>query len=214
MKKIAIGIIFLCCGLQAVSQNTGYMGRRFMVNAEVVLSPSYFNPNFRGAEGYTAFNYLFSPNIEIIAWKKGSIGIVGHITTSRYNIEDEYYYSRSQIKFSTFGYGIFYKQYFRNRAPLGNYLKAEVDFLHYQYYPNHVLRYGFITASKIEFGKDYLFFNRLKFSVGVSVGLTFSSVDNVLHWLDYHTSHEQAAAARLTGIYWLGVKLGVGFLAF
>ena len=225
MKKLILtGIIILGLFLGGFSQNCGYMGKRFMINADVILSPAYINPNFLGNNGYLSFNYLFSPNIEIIAWNKGSVGFVGNMLTSQYKIYtyDEYgfYNIPHNVPFAAFGYGIYYKQYFSgSKAPFGSYVKTEFDFMHFQHFPNNEAEtemnfkpdYGLMAGMKFEIGKDFLFFNRLKLSLGASVGIPFTGWGGLF---DNDTNPEDAASKRVNGIYWLGFRMGIGFLAF
>lgn len=224
MKKV-LALLFCCIIFtpSLISQNRGYMGKRFMINAEAVVSPSWRNPNFWGGKEYYAFNYMFSPNIEIIAWNKGTVGLVGHYFNSQYS-SDKLSYSSNKpsdyitddynFKFSTFGYGIFYKQYFASaKAPFGSYFKAEFDLFHYQNLESPQPKYDITMGAKLEFGKDYLFYDRLHLSLGFSMGLTFKHL-MPLFGLSEDFSHSEVAAARVCGIYWLGFKLGIGFLAF
>lgn len=221
MKRLSLILsIFLISTPTLFSQ--GYMGNHFMINAEVVFSPSYLNPNFNGNSGYLAFNYIFSPNIEIISWKRGSVGVVGHFLHSQYQttkdngIEDIWDYYETQyvadekVPFNAFGYGVFYKQYFsRSRAPIGTYFKTEFDFFHHQYFSDSEGERSFIFGFKFEIGKDYLFYDRLKLSMGLSMGLTTKGWD-----FSDPKLHLSASQNRMLGLYWLGFKIGIGVLAF
>lgn len=218
VKSIFIAFFLTITSFGAFSQ--GYMGNRFMINVEAVVSPSYFNPNFYGEKGYLAFNYIFSPNIEIIAWKKGTVGLVGHFLTSQYqrSILDDiniWVVGTENIPFKAFGYGVFYKQYlFDGRAPVGTYIKAECDFFHHQYFEKPEGEYDFMFGMKFEMGQDYLFFNRLKFSMGMSLGFTTKGWKFRDEYLDPLSDHLAASQNRMLGLYWLGFKVGLGLLAF
>lgn len=223
-KNILLLFLFFCLSAgTAMGQNNGFMGRRFLVNADIVVSPSYLNHNFWGGQGYLAFNYIFSPNIEIIAWKKGTVGITGHVFNSQYfhNYYEQtggYYwegYGASEyVPFNVFGYGLYYKQYFYNaRAPMGPYVKFQFDFFHSQYLEKPEGEYAFVPAAKFEMGNDYLFFNRLRLSFGVSLGITFKGMGAAIDKKGYH-SHEESSMGRVGSIYWLGFKMGIGILTF
>ena len=223
MKRNII-ILMMLVGLSTglFSQNTGYMGKRFLINTDIVLSPSYFKPSITNNEpGYLSFNYIFSPNIEIIAWKRGTVGFVGHQISSRYN-SSKYDYNEICYEYrgtdtydlSAWGYGIFYKQYFkRSRAPMGSYIKFEFDFFHYKYNLELVNpEKSFMSGMKVEFGRDYLFFNRLRCSIAYSMGFTFQGMENV--FTHSSSSHFDAAQGKMAAMYWLGFKFGIGALAF
>ena len=73
---------------------------------------------------------------------------------------------------------------------------------------------------KVEYGYDFLVLDRLRLSVGASIGTTFNDFslafkqmvgENYSHY-DYTIS--DYANARMWMAYWFGIKLGVGFLAF
>jgi len=210
-----------------LSQNNGYMGKRFLFNVDASFSPAYFNPNFYGKSGYLHFNYILSPNIEIIAFKKGTAGLTGHYFNSFYEYKEVvktsynpyipyfFYDQKEYIKqhpFRCYGFGIFYKQYFsRARAPLGTFLKLELDFLFHQYFTDSIKNYALNPGFKIEFGKDYLFWDRLRISYGTSIGLTFNGYKGIV---DKQESQRDASANRVLGIYWIGFRIGVGVLAF
>ncbi len=222
MKNRYILILFCCLfSFQtAFSQNNGYMGKRFLINVDGVFSPAYFNPNFYGKSGYLHFNYMLSPNIEIIAFKKGTVGVVGHYFNSVYKYQEtdyltDPYFGHStsfQQNFRCYGFGFFYKQYFRfARAPLGSFFKFELDFLFHEYYPFSSKMIALNPGFKIEFGKDYLFWNRLRVSYGTSIGLTFKGVSGMFETAE---SHYNASANRVLGVYWLGFRVGIGLLAF
>ena len=224
-RNIIILVVLLGLSTGLFAQNTGYMGNRFLINADIVLSPSYFKPSFMNKNpGYLSFNYIFSPNIEIIAWKKGTVGFVGHQISSRYARNSEYGYGFNGTSYenrgadicdlSAWGYGVFYKQYYRKeRAPMGNYIKIEVDFFHYKYNLELVNpEKSFMAGMKVELGKDYLFFNRLRCSLSYSMGFTFQGMENV--FTHSSTSPFDAAQGKMAAIYWLGFKFGIGALAF
>ena len=157
MKKAILSIIavlFLCVATSA--QNTGYMGRYVLFNAEVSLSPSWFHPNpltealaerfpdSKSARKYLGLNYFVTPNIEAIVWKKGTVGAGYNFYKSpfdgssprwvEYQDHQGYYYSEELYEYdftgtiTAHGFNVFYKQYLGNtRAPMGPFLKVVFD---------------------------------------------------------------------------------------
>jgi len=232
MKKKLIILIFITfavlCGF---SQNCGYMGKRVLINADISLSPAWRNYSFMGEPKYYTFNYIFSPNIEVIAWEKGTAGVVGHFFKTKYNYEiktyseyDDSYYTEMTDKpedLTTYGTGIFYKQYLgKTNAPFGLFFKFELDYFIYNYTPNANPTIDHVMACKVEFGKDWLLMNRLHLSLGGSFGTTFGGLKAAFHdfeilgILDEYQAQTNWAKGRIDGAYWLGIKLGIGILAF
>lgn len=276
MKRIFILIaITLFCGV-CLSQNPGYMGHHVMFNAEGSLSPSWLSPNplsqalnnrfeSQHTKRYLGLNYFLSPNVEVIVWKKGTVGagynyynspFEGLISryyehTNPYDYND-YYLASEDYDFNgnvvAHGFNVFYKQYVGDtRAPLGYYFKFTFDgyFYNYQCEPERPqwIQYfdehpdlagddycfvgkdgkGSAFGLKAEFGYDYLFFNRLKLSMGITFGTTFSGYkyfaegkDIDLYYNDHTTnlSVKDYVDHRILNAYWFGLKFGIGFLAF
>ena len=233
-KKLIILLLIIITVLCGFSQNCGYMGKRVLINADVSFSPAWRNYSFMGEPKYYTFNYIFSPNIEVIAWKKGTAGVVGHFFKTKYKYEVvNYYYDGQPMSTSivgpdnldVYGVGMFYKQYIgKAHAPFGLFFKFEMDYFIYNYTPNQDASIDKILACKIEFGKDWLLLNRLHLSLGGSVGSTFGGYKTAFYdtefssntYFPYVTANSKNAWAkgRILGAYWFGLKVGVGILAF
>lgn len=274
MKRIAllIAVIFFC-GI-SFSQNTGYMGNHVIFNAEGSLSPSWVRPNplsdalgqhieSRHARRYLGLNYFLSPSVEVIVWKKGTVGAGYNYYNSPFSGDIERYFKQNNsssyiIEEYAFtgnivahGFNVFYKQYFGGtRAPLGFYAKFVFDGYFYQYnceqelpqwtgyYDSHSELWeasGYTPAAKdgrgsafglkAELGYDYVFFNRLKLSFGVTLGTTFSGYKCLNkkfkdEWV-FDSDSEVAplsvkdyVGTRILSAYWFGLKLGIGLIAF
>ncbi len=234
MKKKLIILTFITfavlCGF---SQNCGYMGKRVLINADISLSPAWLNYSFMGEPQYYTFNYIFSPNIEVIAWKKGTAGVVGHFFKTQYEHEVVYYDDENNPIFSSVdgvddlevgGFGFFYKQYFgKSHAPFGLFFKFEMDCFIYNYTPNEAASIDKIFGCKIEFGKDWLLLNRLHLSLAGSLGSTFGGYRTALYDSDFSNyyfysypqySNNSWAKGKILGAYWFGIKVGIGILAF
>ena len=246
MRKNAILILgFFVLSMPCLTaQNTGYMGKRVLVNMGAEFSPAWIKPvskpNFQNK--YLSFNCILSPSIEIIAFKKGIAGIAYHYLNTKYNRssaegfivdreESENVYNIVE-KLTTHGLGIFYKQYLggeNGRAPIGPYIKCQFDGFFFKCptsSENITPMSDKLFAMKIEFGNDFLLFNRLHLSTGLSLGVPFSGYkglsydsDNMLFeifsWnsVGYEPPKEYARS-RIFGAYWIGFTVSVGFLAF
>ena len=228
-------VILLCLTAGLTAQNTGYMGKRVIVNMGAEFSPAWmrpisYNPKFQ-YEWYS-FNYILSPGIEIITHKTGTAGIVYHYLSTKYNTpSEESFFSYENIveDLTSHGFGVFYKQYMRfadGRAPVGPYISLQFDGFFFKCPSSYDDRTTTTTdklfAMKIEIVNDFLLFNRLRLSTGFSFGLPFGGFsglhyDNELFEIISDNANlpiNQYARSRILGAYWLGFTVGIGFLAF
>ena len=235
MKKQ--GLILLCIIVlfgTSLLQAQGFMGKRVIFNMGASLSPAWLNPSALNENPdrimWHAFNYTLSPNIEVIAWKLGTVGASYHFFKTKY-----IYYEETDIisldpisdfgalaDLTSHGLGLYYKQYFssraRARAPMGTFIKFQLDgffFKHPHSFEKHTTTDNSnLWGCKIEFGHDFLFFNRLRFSTGISLGSTFGGYKPFSIVFLGDASAEDYAKNRILGHYWLGFTVSIGFLAF
>ncbi|MDR1878221.1 MAG: hypothetical protein LBQ64_01500 [Bacteroidales bacterium] len=205
-QLLIIALLVLFSFSVARSQNSGaFMGRRVLFTFSTSLSPAWKKANFfdnsKHWGKYYAFNYCLSPEIEVIAWKKGTAGVAYHhfktkveydyvvdnglVTTTTTDgpvsttITTTDIFGQSDVsKLTVNGFGIFYKQYVggKSRAPLGSYCKLQFDGFFYasqMYVPVEYSVKGKLFATKFEFGHDFLFFDRLKISTAFSLGVAY-----------------------------------------
>lgn len=214
MKKIIPVVLALCVAVVSLhAQNPGYMGRHVLVNAECSLSPSLKKPNPLGEAlagvvsksstlNYLGLNYIVSPNVEVIVWRKGTVGVGYNFFKSPFNykcyfetenpIPEFYYYDNvvyweGTADMTAHGFNMFYKQYVgRTLAPMGQYFKFTFDGFFYQYKARDLMLYpedlkeletqmkgkNMLFGLKAEYGYDYLLCDFLRLSIGVSVGTT------------------------------------------
>lgn len=240
MKRI-IPLLLLVTTLcvQVNAQGYNYMGKHVLFNANVSISPSWFNPNPMSrhlvnlpshAQRYLGINYWVTPSIEAIVWKKGAVGAGYNFYKSPFKgrsiYYNDYYFDYEYRDFegiiTAHGFNVFYKQYLgQTIAPLGHYLKFNFDGFFYHYITNNAQEgKDKLFATKVEYGYDFLVFDRLRLSVGASIGSTFGNIGLALKQMtgdDYGLSEltvNDYANARMFMAYWFGIKLGVGFLAF
>jgi len=155
IRNTAVCIVLLCSISCLTAQNTGYMGKRVIVNMGTEFSPAWKRPNFANNPNFHykwySFNYILSPGIEIIVHKRGTVGAVYHYLNTKYNtpmtkegglwvffmpdatgkISDSIYLDKPFVdNLTAHGFGIFYKQYMKyadGRAPAGPYIKLQFD---------------------------------------------------------------------------------------
>lgn len=209
------------------------------------------NVESAAARRYLGLNYFVTPNIEYIVWRKGSIGAGYNYYNSPFNGLVVQYFEYPNQPNSTYlqqyeftgnivahGFNVFYKQYLGDtRAPLGCFAKFVFDGFFYKTTCNenvpHEMEYyaiaqkegkGSLFGLKAEIGYDYVFFNRLRLSVGVSLGTTFGGYKAIPKLLDDGIEIDTAlernlrvssyARNRILNAYWFGLKVGIGFIAF
>ncbi|MEG1555544.1 MAG: hypothetical protein RR356_02320 [Bacteroidales bacterium] len=241
MKRVFYIILIIVgstiCG---TSQNTGFMGKHFLINVEAVFSPSWNNPNVMtqyDLSPYLGFNYFITPSIEGIVWKKGSVGAGYNFFNSDfintiYTSTDSYIgtINASPSHLTAHGFHLYYKQYLgKTTAPLGQYLKLNFDafFIHYTYdaYIGAILNSiqnerTALFGLKVEYGYDFLFFNCLRVSTALSLGTTFGGYqtpilqDGLIFEASSPNIPVEFAKTRILGAYWFGLKVGIGVLTF
>lgn len=193
------------------------------------------------AQKYFGLNYFLSPNIEFIVWKKGNIGVGYDFYKSpfKFNIGTENGYAIADNYIGTMtahGFNVFYKQYLgQTMAPLGHYLKFTFDGYFYQYNcaiddnttaliehnQQEAINKSMLFGFKAEYGYDYVLFNFLRLSMGVSLGSTFGGYSAIQSSKGINgrgnskiNTLSDYADNRVLNAYWFGVKLGIGFIAF
>lgn len=211
------------------------------------MSPHLQGLEAKWLRRYLGLNYWVSPSVEAIVWDKGSVGAGYNFYQSPFSgihYEERYseYYGTAyswSYDFSglitAHGFNVFYKQYVGETfAPLGRYFKFTFDGLFYNYKtqfvadedalfnpdaPFHDSGKDMLFGLKVEYGRDFLLWDCLKLSLGMSVGTTFGgyrvafkklTLDNYNPTLTYNNY----ARNRMLGAYWFGVKMAIGFLAF
>ena len=82
---------------------------------------------------------------------------------------------------------------------------------------------GNIFGLKVEYGYDFIVLNRLKLTLGASLGTTFGGYKvafarikdrSALYYEESTLKYDNYARSRILGAYCFGLKLGVGFIPF
>ena len=201
------------------------------------------------AQRYLGLNYIVNPSVEMIVSENSTVGIGYNFYKSPFNgrvwrdyeIQDEDGYSMQYYSWApefagtvtAHGFNAFYKIYpFDSYAPFGYYLKFAMDgfFYHFDldqqlpgdlltYYPEMEKDHGALFGARVEMGRDYLFFNCLRLSLGVSLGATFGGFKATAVFDPYPDNYDKLvpdsyARNRILSAYWFGLKVGLGVLAF
>ncbi len=238
MKKVififcCISVILLNATAQNKQPNIGYMGHRVMINAELVMTPSFkLVPNFNGNKTYWAFNYMLTPGIEVIVHKKGTIGAQFNYFQTQFEAKNSVFFKDDEFEMYEDGYkkpnydmqvlgvGLYYKIYLGREAavPFGRYLSIHADYMHYTH--DTITDYinlstgGNSVGLKVEYGRDFLFFDRLKINLGAGIGYAFTIPQIDGESPKYGLTATNGAKSRILINYIFGVKIGIGILAF
>ncbi|MDD6185208.1 MAG: M48 family metalloprotease [Bacteroidales bacterium] len=240
-----------------------FLGNHVILNMEGYISPAWLNPNpvssgwdiSKGAQRYLGLNYFLTPNIELMVWKKGTVGVGYNYYNSpfkgsdcRLRIGHQYYgytdWGEAELygNIIAHGFNAYYKQYVGNRfAPLGHYFKFIFDGFFYHYkmdtegiqigiiegtqepYEEIIENKGNIFGLKIEYGYDFILLNRLKLTLGASLGTTFGGYkvpfarikdSSAIYYEESTLRYDHYARTRILGAYCFGLKLGIGFIPF
>ena len=240
-----------------------FLGNHVILNMEGYISPAWLNPNpvssgwdiSKGAQRYLGLNYFLTPNIELMVWKKGTVGVGYNYYNSpfkgsdcRLRIGHQYYgytdWGEAELygNIIAHGFNAYYKQYVGNRfAPLGHYFKFIFDGFFYHYkmdtegiqigilnttqdpYEEIIENKGNIFGLKIEYGYDFILLNRLKLTLGASLGTTFGGYKvpfarikdrSAIYYEESTLQYDNYARTRILGAYCFGLKLGIGFIPF
>ncbi|MCL2596903.1 MAG: hypothetical protein FWD66_04440 [Paludibacter sp.] len=271
MKKIIIIFFTVCISNVSFSQ-VGYMGKRFLINADAWVSPSWFVPNSKGDKGFSKFNYFLEPGIEFIFSKQMAVGTTyllfpqrkfpvgiyaaGYVEFpySTYIVKNSFYINQNiyDNTLNTQGVGLYFKYYLGKFAPLGYFIKTEFDYFFYKYTINEVnlnqymelpqgyedyskviysaqIGNGSVGGFKVEIGRDFLLFNKVRLSTGIGVGVTLGGFKanpfkkQTKYVFDFNDLEEnqsdmittsESINGQLLGMYWFGLRMGIGFLTF
>lgn len=233
-KTCLLWVVLLLTTSQILSaQNTGYMGKHFIFNMGVTFSPAWRQPNFaenpKFHNKWYSFNYTLSPNLEAIVWKWGTVGLSYHYFETKYahqhyGVDNQGFIVETiemDLPVKSHGFGVFYKQYMRNRgmyAPMGLYSKFQLDgFFYTANYTDDCIEAPFTSNNfgiKYEIGDDFLFFNTMRVSMGISMGLMFKGWFLLDDFFGSSLQPIDEANYRIWRHYWVGFNLNVGLLAF
>ena len=252
MKNKSIFIIitiFVFTFLQLKSQdNSSFLGKRVSLNFSGTVSPAWMNPSLfsdnKDKIKLYAFNFDICPNVEVIIWKEGSVGVVYHWYKTKFSYSQNIWIPDDNLsgtgktiflditpEISVQGFGIYYKQYLSDisfnysrasvgnvRAPIGTYMRFQYDNFSYstKNEENIGTLKGNLNAAKIEIGHDYIFFDKIRFSTGLYVGATFCKIskDGFLEELNFEETIKRHINNRLFFHYLAGASVSIGFFIF
>lgn len=225
-----IGLLFVVLQLIVLlsnAQNLGFQGKRFLINVDCRVSPTYNFSNYFEHNNFLSLDAAFSPNIEFILFNSGTIGVAYNFLKTRFSYE--YYdfdyinpdFSENNVLFEAEGLGFFYKQYFRSKnnyyqAPFGVYGLLRFDIYDCNYFTkNFGMIRNKIYGGRIEFGVDYLILNRIRLSWGVGLGLSNATYKSDFYsWYLDPLTHQQRASNRFFVNYIFSNRFSIGILAF
>ncbi len=208
-----IAILFIAGYSQA--QNLGYMGKRFLLNLETRVSPTLLFPNYYGSNYFLSLDASISPGIEFVVFNSGTIGVNYSLVKTQF--ESNYWSRNYPLEITS--YSFFYKQYFRTKdeyyqAPFGPYGLVRFDYMFLKT-PGFM---GFVDDEmwgvKLEFGYDYLVWDRVRLSWGISVGLTNKMYKSEFFDDFYNLTNDTKITNRTFVNYVYNNKLAISILLF
>lgn len=215
MKKyiIATLVVILSLNINLVAQNNGFLGKRVLLNMDVKVTPVFVSPTYFGSYDVVSADFTFSPNIEFIVYNKGTVGVAFDYLNTKYKYDGVF-----PIKF--YGGGLFYKQYLSKKddyyqAPFGVYALLRFDYFKYYCLTPSYLNYSnSMFGFRAELGVDYLLWNRVRISWGLSFGFTNKGHVSEFYSWETDSSLEGAISDRLAKNYLYQNKIGIGILLF
>lgn len=217
MKKYTLILLLVLTSINIglFAQNNGYLGKRVLFNMDVKTTPTFTAPTYFGSYDVVSFDFTLSPNIECIIYKKGIAGLAFNYLSTQYQ------YDHHILPIQFYGGGIFYKQYLNKstdyyQAPFGVYTAFRFDYYKFSCKtPSYNDYTGTMFGFRVEIGVDYLIWNRVRISWGLSIGSTNKGVLSTLDFFDYSSSSlESAVESRLATNYLFQNKIGIGILLF
>lgn len=221
MKKILlILILFISIPLfnQVHAQKVGYQGKRFLVNFDTKIDLEFEELDMFELNLIPKFFFTYSPNVEFILFKNATVGIAANYfrdsLSLTFNNQDY-----NDLPFTVMGAGIFYKQYLNKKndfyqAPFGLYFNLRLDYLKYTLqFPNFSYE-DFVIGGRFEFGVDYLVWDRLRLSWGISVGITTGFFEKYIYIIENQTEITGTLNAEISRRYGFQHKFGIGILLF
>ena len=223
MKKILLTLALLVSVLllnHAYAQKVGYEGKRFLFNVDTKIDLEFEDLDFFELNVLPKFFFSYSPNIEFILLKNVSIGLAATYFSDKISV---YYSSQDYnlLPFTVVGAGIFYKQYLnRNddfyQAPFGVYFNFRFDYLkYYLEFPTYVYD-NFVLGTRVELGVDYLVWDRVRLSWGLSFGISSSFVNQFISFQNSNYVSQLTPRLNEETIrrYGFQHKFGIGILLF
>jgi hypothetical protein len=250
-RYLILFIFLINLGKAYPAQTPGYLGKRLILSYNMKFSPALLNPAYKsmdisGIEIGLNNSHLFQ--CEYVLNRLFSLDFT--FTTYRtktdqteyiesYYFEDLYsddYTIRSgnvtlNSNLTGYGYGIGFKYYGKNIAPLGSY--AGFGFFYMPYNLDvithsdisdnessnahvYIDEDGYFTyGMNMEFGKHRIFFNRIITNFNMSFGYVFNSITDLRSIvLNKNNMAYYVSNKRLRGMTFFNISLGIGLLAF
>ena len=221
MKKIFLifAIFFSIALFNLVSaQKVGYKGKRFLVNFDTKIGLEFKDNDIFEFFLNPMFNFSYSPGVEYIISKNRSIGLTVNYFRDDFDItysEENFF----DLPFNCYGVGIFYKKYlnFQNsyyQAPFGIYMNIKFDYMKYYLELPAYVNDHFVYGGRFEMGVDYLVFDRIRLSWGVSLGLSSALIENYFDDINALPSLTVKLNNEFSARYGFQHKFGIGILLF
>jgi hypothetical protein len=243
-KRILFFLTLMVPALFNFGQNPGYQGRRVSLNYSFYTFNALNNPNEFGHSGILSFNTSHYANIDIALRRKITLGLSFEYIHTGFKFSDMYsvptlgsdiyarVYSSSVGKMEAYSIGFYPRFFFKgNIAPLGTYIKPEIDLIFYKVYPGNPVPTDpppdcgdpvfsnqspyMAYAISLELGQNRILFNRLFIDYGLRLKvlpgmwglMQGGSVSNKSYL-------KEVPYSRLGALELFNIKVGLGVLLF
>lgn len=203
--------------LPAVSQTKGFMGKRFLIQADLYMSR---NKEYSWST-WSVFipRTVISPGIEYTIGHRSAVGCSFNIFKYGFNPSSsiEYMYQDSlptKLFMNGTGGSLYIKKYiFRNsHAPYGSFIKAQFDWSKILIdSKNFGILSDYMYGIKFEFGYDYIIGNQFRISWGTYLGVT-NELFRIFN--TQRTNILLTSERKFYKDFLIGTKISIGFLAF
>ncbi len=217
LKIFIVSFLITMSVLPAVSQTKGFMGKRFLIQADLYMSR---NKEYSWST-WSVFipRTIFSPGVEYVIGNKSSAGCTFNLFRYGFNPSSsiEYMYQDSlpsKLFMNGMGASIYIKKYiFRNsHAPYGSFIKAQFDwskiFIDTKNFGDVS---DIIYGLKFEFGYDYIIGNQFRISWGTYLGVT-NELFRIFN--TQRTNILLTSERKFYKDFLIGTKISIGILTF
>ena len=237
MRRIFIvSLLLLLTLLPTYGLNNGYMGRRFIFQVDGSFTPPdlwfWSLATEKPVQSFVKAPYFnVSPKLECIVWRKGTVSVnytyfQGDVTYRSLQSENGHFMDDYGVNYHSNAIGVGYKQYFSPRAPMGGFIELTYTnyLINYQVNESYVAQAlvagyevkssGYDGGVRLRFGYDWLFWSRMRVSVGVSLESMFKCWQGIQDFTESVVPPLYGASYGLWRNSLFGIDVGIGILAF
>jgi hypothetical protein len=223
IAKIAF-IVFMTLNIQASGQD-GYMGKRFNFYARTRLCQAWTMANHNDETGLFKFDPWWSAGLDVTVNETNSFGAEYHFYNTRY--PSAFIYSGDfsaepaaydDIKVG--GLGIFWKRYLSLGAPMGSFIRLQLDY--YDYDASVINATGvpegfssWMAGFQLAYGKTYIIHDYLTLTPDLSTGFAYGK-GKIYGFKDELVTADAVSLAdrKIRNMHYISLGLILGIIPF